>query len=182
MLITIIVAVLVAVFVSISVYRIGIYQEIADKETAIGSGLAALLFVFIIGTFISLPLHVKNMECETKLTCEENIYSLDGNSVVSGVFAIGTGQVSNDFVYIFYVDNGDGSYKMKYVNAKYCSIIESDTETPNIKFYERVPVNTNWWTGWGNAAVKLKHKDIYPMIITVPVGTVKHSYNGNFGG
>ena len=177
---------LITIISAISIFIISfIVMDLISRVTSISYKDDENQWVPIVLLFLTIAIGFgasADAQNKTEIILEQTQYmeiqSIEGNSVVSGHFTLGYGQVQEDFVYVFYKQEDDGSYTMDYVKSSGCKIIESDDEIPNIKYFKPKIDKPNWWTKWGTVITGSKSKE--QIVITVPVGTIRKSYSGSF--
>lgn len=100
-------------------------------------GIFNLLF-FAIPMIFFLKIESRNLPNEEKITATKEIYSLDLSNDIHSDFYLGTGNVTNDMTYYYYVKNDDGTYSLENQSAKNLTIqLIEENEKPRI-VYKRI--------------------------------------------
>ena len=102
------------------------------------------------------------------------IYSLNNDTQISGHFVFGSGTISEEMYYYYYV-KGDYGYKIEKLEAKNVEIIEREDEEliANIITYKKMLIKENNWVAFG----KEIFEQTYKIVMYVPKGSVKITYN-----
>jgi hypothetical protein len=87
----------------------------------------ALIMIFIFG---GIFLYVYIDYQTTNVTETIPILSLRDNSRIYGEFALGSGVISSEAVYVFYIKNDDGSYSRNNIDADITKIYMDENEHP----------------------------------------------------
>jgi hypothetical protein len=104
------------------------------------------------------------------------IHSLKLNNNISGNFVLGSGQISTNTRYWYYVEDAQGFYKLAHNHYNSTRLKECEN-TDGFKphgFYQVMTYKPNHWVSlWGS------WRDETSLDLFVPKGTVIEQYNGN---
>lgn len=141
-------ALVAAIFMGVILINI---DRISDDK-AFGGALLAFILVF--GFFLYMGASA------TMITETHPIYSIGDSLGVEGSFVLGCGSINSVPVYLFYMDAGNGGYRLGHVEATYSVI------------YEDAPEHTGYITATYPSCEYPNGWDIH-----VPKGTIKREFN-----
>lgn len=93
--------------------------------------LLVFLVIFLISCVIFVPIGLSMHD--QQITSTYQIYSADMSSIVHGEFCLGSGEVSSQFVYIYYTGDPKSGYKLGYIPADESTIFMDENNSPYIK-------------------------------------------------
>ena len=137
---------------------------------------ASFAFGSIIGCvsmLVSHSIYTSNQKYELVPQSEQEIYSLDTATGISGLFTLGKTSIDSRVIYYYYIEN-DGFFELSYVDASKARIKQTNDCAPKIVVGRYEPSNYNWFWSFGS--------DIDLKIITtiyIPEGSIVEHYNAN---
>lgn len=137
-----------------------------------GIALLIALAALIISVILSFVLPYKY---ETKIVNVKPIYSVEDITGINGRFVIGTGNVDQDIVYCYYVQEKEG-LKLEYVNSNDAYIVESDKK-PVIETIKKYPVYTKPWIEKFIGIPPMLQSSVTYYKLFVPENTVKKVFD-----
>lgn len=142
-------------------------QEWHWIASLIFSGLSSILITALI-IFGFVLIDQKTVEVKYVKYC--NIYSLKTTDVVSGTFTLGSGKIEQVEYYYFLRKNGNSEFVRGKSIVENTSIVESDSEHPNLKRKHKIYESRSGWIKWVEGKT-----DEYRIVI--PTGSVTHDYS-----
>lgn len=96
--------------------------------------ISNLLFLGL-SLFFFLQVEIKEPSNDKEIISSKEIYSLDLSKSNEGSFYLGSGNISEDMKYYYYIKNDDGTYKLENEKAKNVNIhLIGDNENPKIVY------------------------------------------------
>lgn len=131
--------------------------------------LAFLLF-FLVGTVISAFSDVEYIEDNTY-----EIVALKDNSTISGhTHFLGSGHFDGKMQYVYLMENENGNFEMKTIDAKNAEVTISDEVAPHV-IVKRAKFTNGFINFLLASNASAWYLDYY--IICVPEGSIDYSYN-----
>jgi uncharacterized protein YacL len=100
------------------------------------------------------------------------IVNLQDNSSLSGRFFLGSGQINDKMVYVFYYESSPGIYKMQQIGYENAVIKYTTDTTAFVEQYTKVLDKTYFWNHFSidNEICNVRY------VINVPKGTIKTNF------
>ena len=135
--------------------------------------LMAFPVVLVLVTLVwFVPMSVMNPEYNVRATSTTEIYSLRTTELVSGNFTLGCGQINNETYYIYYTQNGDGSYSINKVEAEDCKIfMDRQSGGTLVRVYKQID-NLELSEHWGFEKEKYVGTELH-----LPYGSLIQDYS-----
>jgi hypothetical protein len=120
-----------------------------------------------------------------EITIKEDVYNLRDDIGVTGRFVLGSGSVESVPVYVYYVKQENGAFKLKYIDARVTDVYMDEDINPyliqTITVGWAVPVNTISCTGkeyyCTTDVAAYDFRDVVRGEFHVPRGTLVQAYS-----
>ena len=169
MIITLIVAVVITI--AWLIWMLGTYKE--DGRDMMISSLLVFFIVMILGVSATLGVHYYTAKYETVLLRNTRVYSFEEQETEESSFVLYTSTINGDKVYLYKTKKINGELQIEHVPVGSTLLIESDSQTPQIRCYQDRQINSNWWTDFGTLT---DSKERYELVI--PINNKREVYRG----
>jgi hypothetical protein len=121
-----------------------------------------------------------------EITITENVYNLRDNIGVDGRFVLGSGSVESVPVYVYYVKQENGAFKLKYIDARVTDVYMDEDINPylmqtiEVGYYSdgtSIPSCTGKEYYCTSDAVAYDFRDVVRGEFHVPRGTLVQAYS-----